>query len=74
MKFLIKSLLFLLFNFLSVIMFAQSGVEMADELRSSGKIFVVVAVLSIIFIGIIVFLFLTERKISKLERKISEKK
>ena len=35
-----------------------------------GKIFVVVAVLSIILIGIFVYLFVMDKKIGKLEKEI----
>ena len=35
-----------------------------------GKIFVVVAVLSIILIGIFVYLFIMDRKIGKLEQEM----
>lgn len=35
-----------------------------------GKIFVVVAVLSIILVGIFVYLFVIDRKIGKLEKEI----
>jgi CcmD family protein len=35
-----------------------------------GKIFVVVAVLSIILIGIFVYLFIMDKKIGKLEKEI----
>jgi CcmD family protein len=35
-----------------------------------GKIFVVVAVLSIILIGIFVYLFVMDRKIGKLEKEV----
>lgn len=48
------------------IAFAQS---MADEMRSNGKIYVVVAVLTTIFIGIIIYLIRLDRKISKLEKE-----
>ena len=41
----------------------------ADTLRSNGKIYVVVAVLLIIFAGISAFLIHLDRKISKLEKK-----
>lgn len=43
--------------------------EMADVLRSNGKIYVVVAVLLIIFIGLIIFLISIDRKVSRLEKK-----
>lgn len=43
-------------------------VEMADSLRSNGKIFVVVAIMSVILLGIGVYLYRLDRKISKLEK------
>lgn len=48
--------------------FAQ-GVDMADTLRSEGKIYVVVGVITIIFIGIVVYLFTLDRRISKMEKR-----
>lgn len=50
---------------------AQDKVEMADRLRSNGKIYVVVLVICTIFAGIILFLAFLERKIKKLEQKQS---
>jgi len=47
---------------------AQSRPEMADALRSNGKIYVVVLVICTIFAGIILFLVALDRKIKKLER------
>jgi len=40
---------------------------------SYGKIFVVVAVLALILVGIFVYMFFLDRKVSKLEKEISEK-
>ena len=40
---------------------------------SFGKIFVVVAVLAVILIGIIIYLFILDRKISRLEKEMDEK-
>jgi CcmD family protein len=59
----------LLFSFSS---FAQQNneAEMADALYQSGKIYVVVSVLSIIFIGIVIYLIVLDKKISKLEKEI----
>ncbi len=45
------------------------AVEMADTLRNSGKIYIVVGVIAIIFIGIVVYLFTLDRRISKIEGK-----
>jgi CcmD family protein len=48
---------------------AQQQVEMADQLRSDGKIYVVVAVVSIILLGILLYLIRLDTKISKLEKE-----
>ena len=54
--------------------FAQNAVstspDMAEGLRSSGKIYVVVLVLATIFAGIIAFLIYLERRLSRLERDL----
>lgn len=47
----------------------KNSVEMADELRSNGKIYVVVAVLLLIFLGIILYLVRLDRKIARLEKE-----
>ena len=46
----------------------------SDTLWTTGKIFVVLIVAFIIFSGIGIFLVALERKISRLEKKIYEKK
>ncbi len=48
---------------------AGRPVEMADRLRADGKIYVVVAVLVTIFLGIIAYIIRLDRKISRLEKK-----
>ena len=48
---------------------AQPVVEMADTMRAEGKIYVVVAVLTTVFLGLAAYLFLLDRRISKLEKK-----
>ncbi len=50
--------------------FAQQGVDMADTMRSEGKIYVVVGVMAIVFTVVLVYLVLLDRKIGRLERKI----
>jgi len=63
------------FLFLSISGYSQqnSNVEMANDLYLSGKIYVVVTVLSIIFIGIVIYLIALDRKICKLEKEINKK-
>ena len=53
--------------FLSSAAFAQQ-VEMADSMRSNGKIYVVVAVCLTILIGLFIYVFLLDKKISRLEK------
>ena len=45
------------------------GAEMADAMRSNGKIYVVIAVLATIFAGIFVYFIMLDRKITKLEKE-----
>jgi CcmD family protein len=65
-----KILTLLLIIFQSVQTFSQqsNSVEMATGLRSSGKIYVVVAVISVIFIGIVAYLFSIDKRLKKIER------
>lgn len=60
----------LLFLFAFTTTFAQQNntVEMADALRSSGKIYVVVAIIAIVFIGLAIYLFAIDRRLKKLEK------
>ncbi|MEO5911264.1 MAG: CcmD family protein [Pelobium sp.] len=53
---------------MSLVTFAQEGqIEMADELRSSGKIYVVVAVLVMLFVAFIIYLFTIDKRVKKIE-------
>ena len=61
------SVLFLSMAF-PMISMAQE-VEMADGLRQSGKIYVVVVVLSIILLGLFGFLWYLDKKVSGIEKK-----
>jgi hypothetical protein len=47
---------------------AQSSI---DFLRSTGKIYSVVFVIVLIFVGIVVFLYRLDRKLTKLENQIN---
>ena len=68
MKKIAKILLGLLL-LLNPTLFAQDA-QMADTMRSEGKIYVVVAIVLVIFFGLIAFLIFTDRKISKLEKRL----
>ncbi|HRK53726.1 MAG TPA: CcmD family protein [Cyclobacteriaceae bacterium] len=69
-----KYLLLVFLTLSSLATQAQQEVEMADTMRSEGKIYVVVAILCLILFGLIGYLALLDRKVSKLEKRLSEKK
>jgi len=46
--------------------------EMADMMRSNGKIYVVIGVIAIILAGLLVFLMTIDQRVRKLERKRKE--
>ena len=67
---LIKTIVWLLcFALSGVTAMAQNSPEMADIMRSNGKIYVVVAVVLIILLGLFAYVFMIDRKISKLEKE-----
>jgi len=68
-----KFITLLVFTFLTVLLYAQDGpknehVKMDDFMSSNGKIYVVVAVVVTILVGLFVYLVSVDRKISKLEK------
>jgi CcmD family protein len=50
--------------------YSNNSVEMADQMRADGKIYVLVGIITIIFIGITVYVVNTDRRISKLEKNL----
>lgn len=52
--------------------FAQDQVEMADLMRSNGKIYVVVAVAATVMLGLIIYLISIDRKVSSIEKKLKK--
>ena len=73
MKKLVKILLMSLLMITNTALFAQDA-EMADAMRSEGKIYVVVAIILVIFFGLIGFLLYTDRKVSNLEKRVNDLK
>lgn len=65
-----KIISFLVLLLTSFHLFAQEEVQMADQMRADGKIWVVVGVITIVFVGIITYLVLLDRKISKIEKNL----
>ena len=71
-----KIIVMLLAVFVSANLYAQQAVndiEMADAMRTNGMIYVVVAVAAVVMIGLLVYVFATDRKISRIEKELNEK-
>lgn len=51
---------------------AAAAPRMADALRENGKIYVVIAVIAIIFIAIVCFLVYLERRLKKMEQQLKK--
>ena len=49
------------------------SVEMADQLRADGKIWVVVLVIAVVFAGIVAYLVRLDRQLSKVEKEVATK-
>jgi hypothetical protein len=73
MKTSIKSLFAFLLICPPGVVSAQNA-EMADAFRAEGKIYVVVAIILLVLAGLIIYLFLLDKKMNKLEQMIKEKK
>ena len=48
--------------------YSNNEVEMADVMRSEGKIYVLVGIIVLIFIGLLIYVIQTDRRVSKLEK------
>ena len=68
----IKKILILIFTCLGIFAVAQnqasSEPQMADLFRQEGKIYVVISVISIVFVFVVALLIYIERKLKGLER------
>jgi len=65
----ITFLLLLLLSYATVFAQGDQTVEMADTMRSSGKIYVVVTIIAIIFAGLALYLFSIDRRLKKIENE-----
>ncbi|MCH6232592.1 MULTISPECIES: CcmD family protein [Cyclobacteriaceae] len=52
--------------------YQNSTVEMADVMRSEGKIYVLVGIIGIVFAGLLVYVINTDRKVTRLEKQLKE--
>jgi CcmD family protein len=69
MKSFILSICFILSFSLITLAQNSNGVDMASELRESGKIYVVVMVIAVIFIGLAIYLFSIDNRLKKIEKQ-----
>lgn len=51
----------------------QADIEMADQFRADGKIYVVISVVLLILVGLFIYLFNLGKKIARLEKEIPKK-
>ena len=73
MRYFKKIVLLLLVVWSNMLAFAQDKEpEMADLMRSNGKIYVVVAVCLTVLIGLFIYVFMLDRKISAFEKSLKD--
>jgi protein-S-isoprenylcysteine O-methyltransferase Ste14 len=69
-----KLLSILILLFTSFTLFAQNNdIDMADQLRSNGKIYIVVICIVIILAGLLLYLFGLDKRLKLLEKKSEHK-
>ncbi len=51
----------------------QADIEMADQFRADGKIYVVISVVLLILVGLFIYLFNLGNKITRLEKELTKK-
>jgi len=79
-KVILASFILLVLNFMVFLPFSMAQdndsqmVEMADTMRSEGKIYVVVLVVAIVFTGLIIYAANTDRKLTKVEKELQSLK
>jgi CcmD family protein len=56
--------------FFTTTLYAQQEVEMADTMRAEGKIYVIVGIILIVLTGLLAYLFLLDRKVSRVEKEL----
>jgi len=67
-----KTLPNIILTFLLFLVSTAAQAENTDFIRSTGKIYVVVALIASVFIGIVFFMVYLERKLTNLENQIKD--
>jgi hypothetical protein len=73
MKRFIRNILGIALLFVSAVAYGQANPEMADVMRSEGKIYVVVGIILIVLTGLVAYLVILDRKVKKLENLLGER-
>jgi CcmD family protein len=50
----------------------KADIEMADQFRADGKIYVVISVVLLILVGLFIYLFNLDKKVTRLEKEVSK--
>lgn len=64
-----KKLVSIIIMMLCFVAVKAQDVEMADKMRSEGKIYVVIGTIVIVFAGLAVYLFAIDRRLKKIEKE-----
>ncbi len=67
-----KKIFSLLYSIFFTTLLAAQSAESSDFFRNIGKIYVVVAVIALVFLGIVFFLIALDRRLAKLEHQIKD--
>jgi CcmD family protein len=51
---------------------ASQPVDMADAFYTEGKVYIVVVIVSIVVLGILLYLFLLDRKLARIEKELKK--
>lgn len=70
-----KRVLSFIFILLSLVSNSQEATspQMADVMRENGKIYIVISVIGLIFLALVLFLVVIERRVKKLEEDLKNK-
>jgi len=66
----LMSLVLLIMSSLPTLAQSSNEIAMADAFRAEGKIYIVVAVILLIFAGLVVYMVRIDRKVKRLEKEL----
>ena len=66
----LMSLVLLIMSSLPTLAQSSNEIAMADAFRAEGKIYIVVAVILLIFAGLVIYMVRIDRKVKRLEKEL----